>query len=182
MRDRIAARRYAEGFLNFSRRNIGIKSAFDQLSELTRIIKAVPALEEFLESPEICFSDKAGFIERVFKTGFSQQTRNFLEFVIKKGRISQLDDIAAYAKVIYQRERGIEKAILNTALGRDEKLLYEVKRKLEKNLDKKLESETRVNSDLIGGVQAIVGNVVIDGTVKKKLSDLRENLLNIKVS
>lgn len=181
MRDNVAARRYAQGFLESCRSNIGIRQAFEELEGLRRIIGESPGLEEFFENPEIDFLDKENFIERVFKKGFSSNSLNFLEFVIKKGRISQIKQIADYAKVIYQRETGIEKVSLKTSFLLDEKRLGQVKEKLEGKLQKKLELDTGIAPDLIGGIQAIVGNVVIDASVKRKLSDLRENLLNIKM-
>lgn len=181
MKDNVAARRYAQGFLDSCRANIGAKEAFEELERLKLIIGESPELEEFFKNPEIEFSDKEAFIERVFKKGFSSEALNFLEFIIKKGRINQIAQIAGYAKVIYQREIGVEKALLKTAFLTDEKKLGQVKEKLEQRLQKKMELEVSIAPNLIGGIQAIVGNVVIDASVKKKILDLKENLLKIKV-
>lgn len=181
MKDNTASRRYAQGFLDSCRANIGTRQAFEELERLKRIIGESPELEEFFENPEIDFLDKESFIERVFKKDFSLNSLNFLEFIIKKGRINQIAQIADYTKVIYQREIGIEKALLKTAFLPEEKKLGQIKEKLEQKLQKKLELEASIAGDLIGGIQAIVGNVVIDASVKKKILDLKENLLKIKV-
>lgn len=181
MKDKAASRRYAQGFLDSCREDIGIKQAFDELIKLKQIIGENPELEKFLKNPEINFLDKETFIKRVFQNDFSLESLNFLEFIIKKGRIAQIAQIADCIKVIYQREIGVEKVLLNTAFALDEKILVGLKVKLEQGLQKKLELEVGIIPDLIGGIQVVVGNVVIDASVKKNISDLRENLLKIKV-
>jgi F-type H+-transporting ATPase subunit delta len=53
-----------------------------------------------------------------------------------------------------------------------------VRQSLERRTGKKVIMETAVDAGLIGGVVAQVGDLVLDGSVRTQLSDLRQKLLN----
>lgn len=181
MKDKAAARRYAEGFLSYAKGTIGLEKGFEELTKAKQILSASPELKKFLENLEITYAEKSEVIDKVFKEGFSDEIREFLKLIIKKGRIENAFDIADFTKIIYYREKGIEKAVLKTTLPLNKELTQRIKSKLEERLNKKLELEVKLDPDLIGGVAACVGNIVIDGSVKRVLAELRENLMSIKV-
>lgn len=181
MKDKVATRRYAEGFLSYAKDTIGSEKGFEELTKAKQILSDFPQLKKFFENLEITYAEKSEAIDKVFKEGFSDEIREFLKLITKKGRIENVLDIADYAKVIYYREKGIEKAILKTALPINKELTRRIKAKLEEKLNKKLELEVKVEPNLIGGVEATVGNIVIDGSVKRALAQLKENLMAIKV-
>jgi len=52
---------------------------------------------------------------------------------------------------------------------------------LEKKLGKRLHFYLKIDGSLLGGVRAIVGNTVIDGTLKKRLEDISEAINSVKV-
>ena len=56
--------------------------------------------------------------------------------------------------------------------------LDRVRRSLEERTGKKVIVETAVDAGLIGGVVAQVGDLVLDGSVRTQLADLRQKLLN----
>lgn len=181
MRDKAAARRYAEGFLSYAKDTIGLDKGFEQLSKVKQILSANPELKKFLENLEITYAEKSELIDKVFEEGFLEEIKELLKLIIKKGRVQQIYDIADYAKVIYYREKGIEKTVLRTVMPLTEESIKKIHTRLEEKLRKKLELEVKLEPELIGGVSVTVGNIVIDGSVKKALSELKEKLMAIKV-
>lgn len=181
MKDKVAARRYAEGFLSYAKSTIGLERGFEELTKADKILSDFPQLKKFFENLEITYAERSEAIDKIFKEGFSDEIRQFLKLITKKGRIDCLLDIADYAKVVYYREKGIENAVLKTALPIGKELTQRIKSRLEERLNKKLELEVEIEPNLIGGVAACVGNVVIDGSVKRRLAELKEDLMAIKV-
>jgi F-type H+-transporting ATPase subunit delta len=181
MSDRRVAKRYAEGFLAFAKDTIGAKNGLEELIRLGEILEKSPDLLKFLKNPEISYSQKAEFIEKTFKGLFSEETREFIKLVVEKHRSEEAADIAQEARELYYTEMGIERAVIRSARPLSPELLNIIKDRLEEKSGKKLEVETDVDPDLIGGIQAIVGHVVIDGSIKRKISELREHLMEIKV-
>lgn len=181
MKDKAAAGRYAEGFLDFAQENIGLEKGFNELDLAARIITSDHEFKKLLENAEVTESQKYEIVDNVFGKGLSEQTREFLKLIIHKNRVKEISDIADHAKVLFWRNRGIEKALITAATELSKETVAAIKDRLEKRSGKKLELEVRVDPALIGGIRAQIGNLVIDGSVKRKLAQLKEYLMEIKV-
>jgi len=175
------AKRYANGFLEYARDTIGFAKGLEELIALRDILRDTLDLETFLESPEIRYTEKYDFIESVFKENFSQEVRQFLKLLLKKGRISSFGEIAEYARIKYAHGEEFA-ALLNTSYPIDTHLMKDIEEKLEKKLNKKLRFYVDLDPDLLGGVKVTIGNTVIDGSVRRRLEDLKEKLMAVKVS
>lgn len=182
MRDKAAARRYAEGFLDFAKENIGLEKGFNELALAVQIIAANPELKKLLENAEVTEPQKYEVVDNIFGKNFSEQTGEFLKLVIHKRRVEEIYDIADHAKVLFWRAQGIEKALVTTAVKLNRETVSAIKDRLEKKSGKRLELEVRIDTGLIGGIRAQMGNLVIDGSVKRGLAQLKEHLMEIKIN
>jgi len=182
MKDKAAARRYAEGFLDFAEGNIGLEKGFKELDLAARIITSDPGFKKLLENAEVTESQKYEIVDNVFGKGLSEQTREFLKLIIHKNRVKEIPDIAEHAKALFWRAKGIEKALITTTTELSKGTVSAIKDKLEKRSGMKLELEVQIDPSLIGGIRAQIGNLVIDGSVKRKLAQLKEYLMEIKVN
>ena len=181
MSDRAVARRYAEGFLAFAKETIGAKKGLEEIISFGEILDKNPELLKFIENPEIPCKEKSGFVDAAFKSFLSSETRDFIKLIMEKRRGEETADIADEAKMFYRREMGIEKAVIKSAKPLPQDIIRMIKDKLEGKFEKKLEFEIAIDPGLLGGVQATVGNIVIDGSVKRKLSELKEYLMESRV-
>lgn len=181
MNDRTVARRYAAGFLAFAKETIGAKRGLEEMISFGRFLASDPELLKFLKNPEITYAEKAEFIDEVFTDTLSEETRELIKLVVEKHRSEEAADIADEANGLYYHEMGIEKTIIKSARPLPREMLKAIEERLEKKLNKKLEVEVRIDPALIGGVQVIIGHVVVDGSIKKKLAELKEYLLETKV-
>lgn len=180
MTDKSAARRYAEGFLDFAKETVGFEKGFNELALTVQIIAANPELKKLLASAEITEPQKYEVVDNVFGKDISEQTREFFKLLIHKKRVEEIYDIADHAKFLFWRARGIEKALITSATKLNEETIGVIKDKLEQKSGKRLELETRIDPGLIGGIRAQIGNLVIDGSVKRRLAQLKEHLMGIK--
>jgi F-type H+-transporting ATPase subunit delta len=76
---------------------------------------------------------------------------------------------------------GETEAVLKTSFPLDLDLIKEIKEKLEKKFNRNFRFYIDLDGSMLGGVQVIIGNTIIDGTVVRRLSDLREKLLTVRV-
>ena len=182
MRNKVVARRYAAGFMSYAEESIGLEKAFDELAYVKQLVIANPELIAFLGNTEIDFQEKQLVLENVFKSTLSGQSKLFLGFLIKKGRIGYIIDIADYSKEIFYNQKGIKRALLRTSSTLNEENISVIKERLEKKLHKKLELEIEIDPELIGGVQVVAGNIVVDDSVKRKLEELKRKLIKVKVN
>jgi F-type H+-transporting ATPase subunit delta len=128
----------------------------------------------------VSVAEKCGTIEKVMEANFSQEFRQFLRLLLEKGRIDKIVDIAEYVRVTYAHGNEVE-ALLRTTYPLDLDILEVLKERLQKKLNKKFNLFLELDPDLLGGVQLIVGNTIIDSSVRKRLDELKQKLLGVRV-
>lgn len=180
MQDEVLAERYACAFLDYAKDAIGFDRALEELQEVKRLVRDNSDFRAFLEAPDIIPTEKAAAIDNILGKHYSREIRNFLNLLIKNRRINRFVDIAEYARLEFTH--GIEHdAVLKTSYTVDTEVLQNIKNALEKRTGKKLHLYIEMDPDLLGGVSAVIGNIVIDGSVRRRLEDLKQKLKILKV-
>lgn len=180
MTDDVVIKRYADGFLAYARETIGFDRGIEELQGAKRIIRDNPDFQKFLERLDVTGSEKYPVIDVVLGADFSSQIKDFLKLLLDNHRVKYFIDIAEYARVNYAH--GIETdAVLKVSYPLDTDLIDCIKTALEKRLGKKLHLYVELDSTLLGGVRAQIGNIIFDGSVRKRLEDVKERLLALKV-
>ncbi len=176
----IVERMYAEGFLEYAGETIGFSKGLDELLTVKSVFSENPDLKSFLENPAVLSREKSELIEKVFADGFSRETRDFLKLLLKNGRIAKFHDIAEYARVKYSHGNEVD-AVISASYPLDLDILEALKSVLENKLHKKLHLYSDLDPDLLGGVRVTMENLVLDGSVKKRLDDMKEKLMAARV-
>ncbi|MDO8747580.1 MAG: ATP synthase F1 subunit delta [Candidatus Omnitrophota bacterium] len=182
MKDDVVARRYADAFFSYASQTCGEEKAVeDFISVRALLLENRELILNFLDTPSITLLEKEAFIDKFFGEGFSTELRQFLRLLLKKDRIDKLWDIAEYIRVSYlygQRTR----ALLKTSFPLELDLIRLIIEKLEKKFQRKLKLYIELDGNLLGGVKVIMGNTVIDGSVRKRLEGLKTKLDAIRTS
>ena len=174
-------KRYAEGFLEYTKDSIGFEQSLEELKNLREVFRENSEFKEFLENPAINYMEKCDTIEKVMATGFSQEITYFLKLLLKKGRIDRFEDIAEYARVKYSHGKRI-KALLNTSYLLDTDMIALLKGSLEKKLHSGLQLYVNITPEILGGIRVLFENKILDGSVKKRLEDMKRKLMAVKVA
>ena len=103
--------------------------------------------------------------------------RNFLRLVIENGRLSALPEIAVQFRSLKNAAGGVTDAIVFSAFPLDEPALNEVAAVLEKRFGRKLGIKVELDPSLIGGIRAVVGDEVLDTSVKARLEQMKMALI-----
>lgn len=180
MTDEVVIKRYADAFLSYAKDTIGFDKGIDELQGVKRIIRDNPDFGHFLESLDIADDEKDPVIDRILGEEFSAQTKSFLKLLLKKNRIGMFTDIAEYARINYAHGAEVD-GVLKVSYPLDTDVMERIKGALEKRLNKKLHLYVELDSTMLGGVRAHVGNIIIDGSVRKRLEDMKDKLLALKV-
>ena len=175
MKETVIAKRYAEAFVSWGRDSIGLPKVIEDFANLTRTLFDNPEFRVFLLSPEISYTEKCDFVDRVLKEKFSSEIRYFLKLLIDKRRINLIGDIAEYVRVNYAHG-GAVNAVLTTSYPMDLDMVGAIKSKLEEKYQKKFNLYLELDANLRGGVQLTIGNTVIDGSIRRRLEELRVKL------
>ena len=99
--------------------------------------------------------------------------QNFLRTVIENGRLSALPEIAAQFQHLVNASSGVSDATIYSAFPIDDVHLADVTASLEKRFARKLKAVVELDPELIGGIRVVVGDEVLDTSVKARLEQMR---------
>ena len=99
--------------------------------------------------------------------------KNFLRTVIENGRLNALPEIAAQFRALKNAQSGSSDAVIYSAFAIDNAALTDVAAALEKRFNRKLNVSVELQPDLIGGIRVVVGDEVLDSSVKARLEQMK---------
>ena len=183
MTDQTVSKRYALALFNAAESaGEGLTEQIQkELSFISDLWEKNAELRGFLEAPQISGDDKDKMLQMTFQGRISELLLQFLLFLLSKGRLVHILGInTRYDKLLKEKE-GLVEAQVITAAPLDEKLSLPLKEIMEKKTGKKVSLIFKLDPGIIGGIRVIVGNQIIDHSIRTELDKLRENLLNLKV-
>jgi F-type H+-transporting ATPase subunit delta len=180
MRLRLIARRYAEAFIEYAEEAGNLERALDEIKELEKITKKTPEFIELLTSPETTKPEKFALIDDILGGRFSKEVVQFLKLIVSSRRATLLTEIFAYIKVHYLPQEALN-VVLKSAYPLDLDTTKEIEERLGRAFKRELHFFLEIDPDLLGGAQAIIGNTLIDGSLRGQLEDLRNGLKTARV-
>jgi F-type H+-transporting ATPase subunit delta len=165
------ARPYAEALFQ-----VAVKGDLKQSAEQLDAIAGVAAneqLRQFADSPKTASQQVFDMITGVVKTPLSDSTRNLLRAVIDNGRLSALPEVAQQFRALVNARSGVSDALVYSAFPIDAAQLAAVVQSLEKRFGRKLNASVQVEPELIGGIRVVVGDEVLDTSVKARLEQMK---------
>ncbi|MFH0791503.1 MAG: ATP synthase F1 subunit delta [Candidatus Omnitrophota bacterium] len=180
MLDDIIVKRYAEAFMGFAKKTIGFEKANQDFKALKDIMRENPEFYELLCRLEVSYTEKCDFIDKVLETDFSVELRQFLKLLLEKKRIDKIHGIADYIRIAYAHP-GETDVLLKTSFPLDLDLIKKIEDKLREKLNQKFRFYIDLDGSLLGGVQIVIGNTVLDGSIRRRLEELKEKLSLIRV-
>jgi len=180
IKERAVVTRYAEAFVSYARKSIGLEQALVDMRLVKDLIRDNPEFGEFLTAENITAYEKDQLIEHVLRSYISADSLNFLKLLLDKKRIYLFLDIVEYLRITYAHE-GEEEALLRTSFPLDLELIQRLEDKLRQKYGKKFKFYIDLDGSLLGGAQVVIGNTVIDSSIKTRLLDLREKLKGAEV-
>ncbi len=99
--------------------------------------------------------------------------QNLLRTVLENGRLAALPEIAAQYHALVNATTGVSDAVVESAYPIDGALLAEVVASLEKRFGRRLNARVEVKPELIGGIRAVVGDEVLDTSVRARLEQMK---------
>ncbi len=177
MIDTTLAKRYAKALVEIGQANDALDKYGSDLTALSGIIAESRDFREVLESPVFTKDDKKRIARDILnKIGADPMVINFVNVLIDRKRINQLDGVETAYRSRVDEIRGITRGEVISAESLEESDLGRVTEALSKISGKKVLVTSKVDPFLIGGLVARVGDMVFDGTIRTQLNQLKESL------
>jgi F-type H+-transporting ATPase subunit delta len=171
-----AHRVYAEALLAASKEADVLERVRDEFDDFTAALEASPELRGFLRNPQIERATKREVLEDLLE-GADVLLLNFLRILVEKGRAAEVDGVRREWERLLAREEHVLELELTTAVELSDEEASEIVKEIEKATGRRVDASRRVERDLIGGLVVQAGSVRLDGTVRGRLTQLREDLM-----
>ena len=169
------ARPYAEALYKACASDLGGTAVW--LDELA-VIAANLQLQQFAGNPGVSSEQTFELISGVVQTKLPEAAKNFLRVVIDNGRISVLPEIANQFRSLKNAQSGSSDATVYSAFALDGAALADLATALDKRFGRKLNLKVELEPALIGGVRVVVGDEVLDTSVKARLEQMKVALVS----
>ena len=177
MKKLAVARRYAKALIVIGKDDGQAESYKNELGAFSNLVQTNSALAQAIMNPLYAREDRRQVLVSVIKkAGLSQIMSAFVVLLFDKGRIQFLDDInQAYSK-LFDELKNIARARVFAATELSADALSKIQAGLGKMTGKEVIVEFNREPALIGGIITKIGDLVLDGSVRTQLRNLRESI------
>ena len=169
------ARPYAEALFRVAQN--GDMNAWSAIvSELAQI-GASPDVQAFANNPNVTQAQLADTIASLVKSPLNAEAKNFISMLAENGRVVLLTHIAAQFNELKNAHEGAADAHVFSAFDLAPAQVAQLAASLEKKFGRKLNPTVTVDPSLIGGVRVVVGDEVLDTSVRAKLQKMHAALV-----
>ncbi|AJC20456.1 F0F1 ATP synthase subunit delta [Pandoraea pulmonicola] len=167
------ARPYAEALFRVAK-----AGDLNRWSELVRELAQVAALPEvanLADDPKVTPTQVVDVLTAAVKST-DAEVRNFVAAVVENGRLAAMPEIAGQFEALKNASAGSADATIESAFPLEGEQLTSLVKGLEHKFGRKLNPTVTVDSSLIGGVRVVVGDEVLDTSVRARLAAMRTSL------
>ena len=173
------ARPYAEALMKAS--DGGDASALAaEVSAIARVA-VDPQMRQFADNPKVTSNQVLELISGVAQTPsgapLGDAAKNLVRMVIENGRFAALPEIASQFQALVDAKSGTSQATVESAFPIDAQQLADVKSVMEKRFLRNLDLHVVVKPELIGGIRVIVGDEVLDTSIRARLEQMKMALV-----
>ncbi len=177
MKNLAIARRYAKALLLIGKEDQQTETYRKELDNITGLIAREKALEATLVNPLYDLEGRKKVLNSLIeKLELSQVMASFLMLIFDKGRIGFLASINDFYQKLADELKGVAQASLVSATELSSETVEKIRAALSKRTGKDIVLEVSQDPGLIGGIITRIGDLVLDGSVRTQLLNMRESL------
>lgn len=164
------ARPYAEALFQSSKNDLnGVSQWLDALAA----VAGNAQLLQFSDNPKVGKPQVYDVVTDVARVQLPPAGQNFLRTVIDNGRLAALPEVARQFREMKNAQSGASDAVVYSAFPIAADQLGSVAQVLEKRFGRKLNLTVQEDASLIGGIRVVVGDEVLDTSVKARLEQMK---------
>jgi F-type H+-transporting ATPase subunit delta len=139
-------------------------------------VASEPRLREFADNPKVSAEQVSDLILGVLPTAPPAALQNLLRVVLENGRLGAFGEIAAQYQALVDARAGVSQATVYSAFEISEAQLAQITAALARRFGRTLDTRVVIDPELIGGVRVVVGDEVLDTSVRARLEQMRTAL------
>lgn len=166
---------YARSLFEVAKEHDVLDRVHDELGEFADALESERNLQVFLFSPYFSSEEKKRGVTSIVSDA-DERLVNFLELLAERHRMPALFRIRRQFDARWAEENKLLPVTVTSAVELDEGLVEDIGKRIEEQTGRRVELSSRVDPDVLGGLRVQVGNMVLDGTVRNRLEQLRKEV------
>ena len=171
------ARPYAEALFRVAKESGNLVKWSESVTKLGQLA-ANPEARAAISDPNVAEAQLVDLFRSACGTAVDAELSNFIQLLSKNDRLALLPEIGALYESYKQAEEGFKDATIYSAFPIDASQVNALVPQLEAVFKSRLEASVAVDPELIGGIKVIVGDQMLDASVRGKLDAMATALNN----
>jgi F-type H+-transporting ATPase subunit delta len=173
------ARRYARALFAIGVDKRNFEALGSELEALAVLWNEAVEVRQSLSNPIFKLSQKRAILQGLLpRVAPTREVQSLALLLLERGRIAALPAIARAYQQMCDDKLGRARAMVRSARPLDGPTETEIRRVLEQRTGRSVMMTTGVDPALLGGIVAQVSGLVLDGSLRARLSALRSKILN----
>lgn len=150
----------------------------EQSSKILKLIQSSIDFSNLIKNPTSIQQELLNVINKISEQyKFESLLKNFLSLLITKKRFFYLEQILKSFIEICSKKRGELKAELRSAKNLSNEEITKITDDLSKNFSSKIKLNYKQDKSLIGGLVVQVGSTMVDTSIKNKLQQIQNKMM-----
>lgn len=165
-----AARRYASALFDLAQSGGQLAAVQSAFAGFAKTVASNEDLSRLLASPLFKREDKAAALKKLGETSsLPDLLVKFFGTMALNGRAADLPAAQTAFDALYDKERGVQRAVVRTAKEMTSAQHERLEGIIAKSVGGEVELTTEVDPSLVGGIQLRIGSTLVDASLKAKL-------------
>ncbi len=180
--DAEAVRQYAAALLGAAEKENQVEEALDDLDAIrVEVLDPNPKFEQLLASPQTAVDEKDRILVELLEGRASSVVLRFLRVLNRHGRLGLIGPLSLEARKVWDRRHNRIPVYVKTASPLDADQEAALTKKLAAMIAATPILHVVTDPDLIGGLVVQVGDQVCDASVRTRLEQVRQRLIEGKM-
>ena len=173
-----SAERYSLALYELSTESNVTSQIEEQSLSVLKLLEQSQDFSNLIKDPTTSQDDLLKVVNTISENyKFDQLLKNFLSFLIKKRRFFFVERILKSFIEICSEKRGELKAELRSAKQLSNEEIKQITEELTKNFSSKIKLNYKHDESLIGGLVVQVGSTMVDTSIKSKLQQIENRMI-----
>lgn len=165
------ARPYAEAVFRLAKERNTLSAWSDMLKVISETI-SVGQIQALVSNPSVSADKLSEIILEICGDKLNSEGKNLVALLIENDRIEVLPQLSDLYEQLKAQYEGILEANITSAYEISDKQLEKLVSVLENKFKCKIKTKVNIDPELIGGVKVVIGDEVIDSSVRGKLETM----------
>jgi F-type H+-transporting ATPase subunit delta len=169
------ARPYATAVFRLAKEKNALAEWSEQLGLLAGITSNVEIFA-LIDDPKLGSTELEKIMLSICEGKLNAEATNLVKLMIENDRLTIMSDVAEAFEALKAQDEARLEALLTAAEKPSDEQVQMLVKQLEARFGKKIEAQVEIDPELIGGIKIVVGDTVIDASVRGQLQELAYTL------